>query len=162
MQRSTHLSGGRDNPRAAWRSGSAAPVLIVWLAACGQREPAHNGKPLSQWLREAAEDAVTYSELRDAFLAFEGEAVPYLIREIRASRLFVVAVRTNPASLWLLTPADKTLQTLGLQAEPTCPESRLLRAYGLLALVANQQRQLAELGTPSQKPSITNAFPILR
>ncbi len=162
MHGSMHLSGGRDNLRAARRSGAAAVALTVLLAACGQREPVHNGKPLTQWLREAAENAVTYSEVWDAFAAFEGEAVPYLVREIRAGRRFVAAVSTNPASLWLLTPADKTLQTLGLQAEPTCPESRFLLAYDLLARIADQQRQLAGLGTPSRKPSLTNAFPVLR
>ncbi len=162
MHCSTHLSGGRDNPRVTRRSGPAALVLTVLLAACGQRETVHNGKPLSQWLREAAENAVTYSEVRDAFLAFEGEAVPYLVREIRAGRRFAAVVSTNPASLWLLTPADKTLQTLGLQAKLSYPESRLLLAYDLLAQVADQQRQQAQLGVPSRKPSITNAFPVLR
>jgi hypothetical protein len=50
---------------------------------------------------------------------------------------------------------------LGLGVKPAGPETRRQRAYALLSLIAQRQGELAELGTPSRKPSITNAFPLL-
>ncbi len=162
MQSAVDLSGALDNRRAGWWVWLAVMALAVLLAACGPRQPVHGGKRLSQWFAEAVEGTANPQDVREAFEAIEGDAVPFLIREIRQGRRAMTAALTNAPNPWLLNPAGKTLQTLGLQTETPGPEARHRKAYKLLEVVASKQRELAEMGTPSQKPSITNTFPLLR
>jgi hypothetical protein len=101
------------------------------LAACNQREPAHGGKRLSQWFAEAVEGTANPQDVQEAFVTMEGEAVPFLVRQIRAARQVLALPLTNAASPWLVNPAGQTLQTLGLRTIAPGPETQRRTAYEL-------------------------------
>lgn len=155
------FSGGPDPRRANRKRGLGVLALAVALAGCGAREPSHGGKRLSAWFKEAVEDSAHRWDVQAAFEAFEGDAVPFLIREIVNARKLLVTSVTNPPSPWLMNPAGEAAYRLGYGVKPASPEIRRERAYALLDVIARRQHKLAESGTPSRKPAITNAFPLL-
>lgn len=139
--------------------------LAGLLAGCGTREPTYGGKSLSQWFAEAQNYGPLDREVWGAFVAIEGEAVPYLIREIQTVQRLRAKRGINTPNPWLRSPVNQAIRRLGFRTDiPDFPDTlgtRLDRAYELLAVIATRQRLLAERGTPSTKPSVTNAFPIL-
>ena len=148
------------------RFPTSLPVWIisasVVFCACGRREPTHAGKPLSHWFTEAVEGAAHEQDVQDAITAIEGDAVPFLVGEISAARRAMATRGTNSPSPWLVNPVGTTRVALGVGTVPPGPESRRFHAYQYLEVIARRQRELEESGTPSRKPSITNAFPLVR
>jgi hypothetical protein len=124
------------------------------------REPAYGGKKVSKWFDEAANmtsEERYRSEAWQAFEMMEGDAVPFLVRCLRArpsllENLYADLQPKLPRAVRQFLPRPR----IYLYA------SRRICALELLGHIGIGQRMKAAEGAPSKKPSVALALPAMK
>jgi hypothetical protein len=133
--------------------------VFVLVRLPGLREPAYAGKKVSEWFNEAANmppHELYGSEAWRAFEEMEGDAVPFLVRCLRArpsplQNLYVYLYPIRPTRVSRFLPRPR----LHLY------QNRRMCALRLLGQIGVTQRFKAADGELSKKPSVALALPAM-
>jgi len=148
-------------PRRLVRGLLAGALLFLVAILLWKPGPRYQGKPVGDWFAEAVKATGPSYSASDAFKAFsemEGDAVPFLIRQINAQ---ITASDKLYAKIFKLLPSWIS-RKVSTPRDGGYYSSRRIRALELLGFIGSVQRLNSEAGKPTTKAPASNAVPQLR